>query len=348
MSANSSQSNDKNAPAYTPPAVSFNAPFAPQKSKQRKITLYVTLYFFAVLVGLVTLQSQTNKEVNQRIKEFEELAQTPAGGEGAAETVDVWLGSTFSLDDDGNVQQTSVPTTRTVIESSELGNFVAINPSPDTKKLCLVKEESKDSYVVYTANSNGTNLKMIAEGEHCSWSPDSTMLAFNSLKNEDGSIDIFVHDGDSITQIEYELRDDQPRTRQLGAPYWLSNEIIANSYLELVNSIPRTKAYSQYNLATGRGEDFTSFVDGNVSLYRTTEDETVLYLQSNSAYAVVNKMRIYTSRGYDTGWITFSDFYTVPRSEIYYAQFQDINGNLSAIHFDSTSKRHLAPQTGEE
>jgi hypothetical protein len=62
----------------------------------------------------------------------------------------------------------------------------------------------------------------------------------------------------------------------------------------------------------------------------------VVEIQASSDESSVTKMRIWTDKEYDSGWIDYSDnLKSVPLADTYFVQFKDARGLLSEIYSDT-------------
>jgi hypothetical protein len=72
-------------------------------------------------------------------------------------------------------------------------------------------------------------------------------------------------------------------------------------------------------------------VTGAIELYRNTETEMVLELAAQSSAGTVTDMLIWTDKHPSNIWQPFAPYVSVPLDGVYYAQFRDSTGKLSAI-----------------
>jgi hypothetical protein len=162
--------------------------------------------------------------------------------------------------DDGNIVRVSGKTEEILIDKKDhegISEFIKVWVSPDEKKLCFTGQAMVPMWL-YISDIDGSNVVKVAVGKNCSFSPDSTNIAYNNHTTDVSPVNVFVYDIELAkkTNLTTSLSSDDIY-RVYNTPTWINDVKIESEYEEIdFNDFTNKKlGISEINIKTGEISD---------------------------------------------------------------------------------------------
>lgn len=149
-------------------------------------------------------------------------------------------------------------TTKTLIRKEDyphtgIAGFSQVFVSPDELKICFESRPPSLEPYLYIANIDGSNVIPIKEDrKDCTWSPDSSKIAYTSYGRGTGAVDIFVYD--IANALEENLTASTESVREYKITGFVEDNLITCSYIDSTDTSTPSSSISrncQIELDTG-------------------------------------------------------------------------------------------------